>query len=194
MVVPPSTIYSSPEHIRGVARMPEVPSRAGVVRWQGALDLLRLVRRQPGCTRAAAAEAIGLSSGSAAEIPARLRELRLLDERPVSAAGRGRPTTALLAGSEGPLVAVVDIRHEDWEIAVADLAGGLVGQAHGPRPGDRPAALLRTLRRALDKTIPGNGSRLRAVSVSVPGTVQGGLLAQATPPGCPEAGSGGLSS
>jgi predicted NBD/HSP70 family sugar kinase len=174
--------------------MPEVPSRAGVVRWQGALDLLRLVRRQPGITRAAAAQALGLSSGSAAEITARLRELRLLDERPVPAAGRGRPTTALLAGSEGPLVAVVDIRHEDWEIAVADLAGGLVGQAHGRRPGDRPAALLRTLRRALDKTIRGYGSRLRAVSVSVAGTVQGGRLVQASTMGWPAVDLGELSS
>ncbi len=172
--------------------MPEVPSRAAVARWQGSLDLLRLVRRQPGITRAAAAQALGLSSGSAAEITARLRELRLLDERPAAPGGRGRPTTALHASPEGPLVAVVDIRHEDWEIAVADLAGGLVGQARGRRPGNRPAALLAALRRALDKTIRGYRNRLRSVSVAVAGTVQDNRLVQASTLGWQEVDLGAL--
>ena len=66
-------------------------SRVAVARWQGALDLLRLVRREPGITRAAAAQALRLSSGSATEIAARLRDLRLLDERPAASGGRGRP-------------------------------------------------------------------------------------------------------
>jgi predicted NBD/HSP70 family sugar kinase len=170
----------------------EVPSRAGVARWQGALDVLRLVRRQPGITRAAAARAVGLSSGSAAEITARLRELRLLDERPAASAGRGRPTTTLHAGPDGPLVAVVAIRHEDWEIAVADLAGGLVGQARGRRPGNRPAAPLAALRRALDKTMRGYGNRLRSVSVAVAGTVQDNRLVQASTLGWPEVDLGDL--
>jgi predicted NBD/HSP70 family sugar kinase len=149
-------------------------------RWQGALDLLRLVRRQPGVTRAAAAQTLGLSSGSATEITARLRDLRLLDERPVASGGRGRPTTALHASPAGPLVAVVDIRHEDWAVAVADLAGDLVGQARGRRPGTRPAILLAALRRALDKTRREYRDRLRAVSVAVAGTVRGTRLVQAS--------------
>jgi predicted NBD/HSP70 family sugar kinase len=173
--------------------MPEVTSRAGVARWQGALDLLRLVRRQPGTTRTAAAQALGLSSGSAAEITARLRELRLLDERPAAPAGRGRPTTALHPSPDGPLVAVVDIRHEDWEVAVADLAGELVGQARGRRPGTGPAALVAALRRALDKTIRGYRSRLRAVSVAAAATVRGNRLVQASTLGWQEVDLGALS-
>ena len=155
-------------------------SRAAVARWQGALDLLRLVRQQPGITRAAAAQTLGLSSGSATEIAARLRDLRLLDERPAASGGRGRPTTALHASPEGPLVAVVDIRHADWEVAVADLTGGLVTRARGRRPGTRPAPLLAALRRALDKTIQGYPHRVRAVSVAVAGTVRGHRLVQAS--------------
>jgi predicted NBD/HSP70 family sugar kinase len=167
-------------------------SRVAAARWQGALDLLRMVRREPGTTRAAAAQTLRLSSGSATEIAARLRDLRLLDERPVASGGRGRPTTALHAHPEGPLVAVVDIRHADWEVAVADLTGGLVTQARGRRPGKRPATLLAALRRALDKTIQGYRHRLRLVSVAIAGTVRGDRLVQASTLGWHEVNLSGL--
>src|SRR5918992_898728 len=64
-------------------------------RWHGALAVLAEMRRTPGVTRAAVVQRLGLSSGSATEITARLRELALLTETPAAATGRGRPTTVL---------------------------------------------------------------------------------------------------
>jgi predicted NBD/HSP70 family sugar kinase len=169
-----------------------VVGRAEAARWQGALDLLRLVSRQPGITRAAAARSLGLSSGSAAEITARLRDLSLLDERPAPSAGRGRPTTLLRAGSQGPLVAVVNVRHEDWEVATVDLEGDLVPLSRGRRPGEGPAELIAALRTALDEVRRLCGPRLFAVSVAVAGAVQDNRLVQASTLGWHEVDLGDL--
>jgi predicted NBD/HSP70 family sugar kinase len=171
-----------------------VVGRAEAARWQGALDVLRLVSRQPGITRAAAAQALGLSSGSAAEITARLRDLSLLDERPAPPTGRGRPTTILRAGPRGPLVAVVDIRHEDWEVAAADLEGDLVRLSRGRRPRESPAELIAALRAALDEVRRVYGPRLCAISIAVAGAVQDDRLVQASTLGWHEVDLGDLQS
>ena len=64
--------------------------RARAARWRVAADVLDQVRRRPGITRAELARRLRLSSGSATEITARLRELRLLTEAPAPVA-RARP-------------------------------------------------------------------------------------------------------
>ncbi|WP_344845697.1 winged helix-turn-helix domain-containing protein [Nonomuraea dietziae] len=48
------------------------PSRVGDARWRGAWRFLEEMRREPGVTRAVVAQRLGLSSGSATEITARL--------------------------------------------------------------------------------------------------------------------------
>src|SRR4051794_7990700 len=97
--------------------------RARDVRWHGALAVLDELRRDPGVTRAAVARRLDLSTGSATEITARLRDLALLAETPAATAGRGRPTTALTPHPDGPVVIAVDLRQEDWRCAVAALDG-----------------------------------------------------------------------
>src|SRR5919108_2661675 len=92
-------------------------------RWRGAIAVLEEMRRNPGVTRAALATRLGLSSSSATEITARLRELALLAEAPAAATGRGRPTTVLAPHPQGPVVLAVDLRQEDWRCAVAALDG-----------------------------------------------------------------------
>src|SRR5918992_3795753 len=92
-------------------------------RWHGALAVLAEMRRTPGVTRAAVVQRLGLSSSSATEITARLRELALLAEAPAAATGRGRPTTVLAPHPQGPVVLAVDLRQEDWRCAVAALDG-----------------------------------------------------------------------
>ncbi|MCV7013474.1 MarR family transcriptional regulator, partial [Mycolicibacterium madagascariense] len=62
-------------------------------RWLGAAQLIGVIRAEPGITRAAAAQRLGIGSGGAADLVARLRRARLLDETPAPASGRGRPTT-----------------------------------------------------------------------------------------------------
>src|SRR6266536_839908 len=81
------------------------------LRWRGALDALAVVRREPGITRAELARRAGLSSGSATDIAARLRELSLLQEAPAPVTGRGRPTTVLGAHPDGPLALAVELRY-----------------------------------------------------------------------------------
>jgi predicted NBD/HSP70 family sugar kinase len=149
-------------------------------RWPGALDVLGEVRRTPGVTRAEAARRLGLGSGSATEITARLRALDLLDEVPAPVVGRGRPTTSLRPHPRGPLVAVVEVRYESWRCAVSEIDGRpstVVTRRHGHGDGHQAvreiAGTLRDLRRR-------HGRRLRAVSVSVAGAVRHGRLVQAT--------------
>ena len=154
--------------------------RAEAARFQAAADLLRLVRQRPGLTRSAAAAELGLSSGSATEIAARLRGLGLLDEQPAPATGRGRPSTVLGAGPDGPLAAVVDIRHEDWRAALVDLTGARTPLGAGRHTGGPPDELLGTIRRTLRNAHRRYGSRLRAVSVAIVGTVRGERLMQAS--------------
>jgi DNA-binding IclR family transcriptional regulator len=48
------------------------------LRWRRALEVLAIVRRHSGITRVELARRAGLSSGSATEITARLRDLALL--------------------------------------------------------------------------------------------------------------------
>ena len=107
------------------------PDRRRDLRWRGALDALGVVRRQPGITRAELARRAGLSSGSATEITARLRELALLVEAPAPVTGRGRPTTVLAAHPRGPLVLAVDLRHEDWRLALGAIDGSLADAGAG---------------------------------------------------------------
>lgn len=147
-------------------------------RWQGALDVLGQVRREPGITRAEAARRLGLGSGSATEIVGRLRALDLLEEGPAPVVGRGRPTTALLPHPRGPLVVAVELRFDQWRCATAGLDGRpetvLVRRHEGD--GERIVAeiarSLRDLRRR-------HGRRLRAVSLAVAGAVRDGRLVQA---------------
>ncbi|GAA3168156.1 ROK family transcriptional regulator [Planomonospora alba] len=152
--------------------------RARDARWRGALAVLEEMRREPGVTRAGVAQRLGLTTGSATEITARLRELALLAETPAAASGRGRPTTVLHPHPEGPLVVAVDLRQEDWRLAVAALDGRPhVAEAatHGDRePGRVAAAIAAAVRRVHRR----HGGRVRAVSVAVAATVGHGGVVQ----------------
>lgn len=152
--------------------------RAETLRAQGALAVLRCAHRFPGITRAEAAARLGLSSGSAADIMGRLREARLLAEAPApQTGGRGRPTSALVAHPEGPLVAVVDISHATWTVTTAAVGGTL-----GPAPVHRHLGLPaeEVLPAVRDALLDLHGPRLRAVGVAIPGTVHGHTVVEAT--------------
>jgi predicted NBD/HSP70 family sugar kinase len=152
--------------------------RARNARWRGALAVLEEMRREPGVTRAAVARRLGLTTGSATEITARLRDLALLTETQAATSGRGRPTTVLGPHPEGPLVVAVDIRQEDWRCAVAALDGApVVAEARAHAPGD-PAASIAAIARAVRRVHDRHGHRVRAVSVAVAATVRGGGVVQ----------------
>ena len=142
-------------------------------RWRAPLELLELVRREPGITRAAAAHRLRLSTGSATEITTRLRGLALLVEVPAPITGPGRPTTALVAHPRGPVALVVDLRHEGWRTAVAGLDGLTEVSPEHPHEDPAPAHVLARIGREIARARRRYRRRLRAVSIAVPGTVVG---------------------
>jgi predicted NBD/HSP70 family sugar kinase len=145
----------------------------------GALAVLRLVHERPGIPRSEAARLLGISSGSATEITARLRERELLTERPPGQAlHRGRPSGLLLPHPAGPLVCAVEIAYGGWRLAAVELGGEIVHRVEGRRA-RTPAATLADVRRGLAGLHAELGPRIRAVGVSVSGTVSGDRLLQA---------------
>ncbi|MFD0691746.1 ROK family transcriptional regulator [Actinomadura fibrosa] len=152
---------------------------ARALRSQGALAVLRFVHAHPSATRADASRALGLSSGSATEITARLKAARLLDEAaPPRTGGRGRPSPVLAPHPEGPLVCVVDISHERWRVACVELGGGVLDSEQGRHSGS--ADVVGLLAGRVTAVHARHGRRLRAVSVSVAGTVRGTTIVQAS--------------
>ncbi|MEU5790354.1 ROK family transcriptional regulator [Micromonospora purpureochromogenes] len=153
--------------------------RAEAARWLTASQVLATLHRRPGITRAAMAAELRLTSGFATEITARLRDLRLLTETPAPARGRGRPTTLLRPHPEGPVVLAVDLRQEDWRHAVATIDGQLREVRHRSHRTREPATVLAAVRDSVEATRNRYGTRLRAVSLAVAGTVHDGHLVQA---------------
>ncbi|WP_205718689.1 ROK family transcriptional regulator [Actinomadura sp. WMMA1423] len=151
---------------------------ARALRSQGALAVLRYVHAHPSAKRADAARALGLSSGSATEITGRLKASRLLDEAAAPTGGRGRPSPALVAHRDGPLVSVVDISHERWRVACVELGGRVVTQEAGAHSGTPD--ILGTLGDHVATLHARYGRRLRAVSACVAGTVSGTTVVQAS--------------
>ena len=153
--------------------------RSGTARWHTASRVLSQVRRDPDITRAAMAQALQLTSGQATEVTARLRSLRLLTEAPAPPYGRGRPTTLLRPHPKGPLLLVIDLRQEDWRSAVVTVEGRLHDLRTRRHRGREPESVVATLRRAVTRAASRYGSRLRAVSVAVSGTVHSNCVVQA---------------
>src|SRR6185312_4784255 len=103
--------------------MAQDPRQAPQMRWLSAAQLIAVVRSEPGITRAAAAQRLGIGTGGATELVARMRQALLLDETPAPAQGRGRPTTVLGPHADGPLVLAADLRATDWRLALAGIDG-----------------------------------------------------------------------
>ena len=164
---------SSPFEEKGA----DVTDRTRAARWRVAADVLDLLRRQPGITRAELARQLRLSSGSAAEVTARLRELRLLSESPGPAHGRGRPTGVLAAHPDGPLVLAVELGHQDWRCAAVGLDGRVDPATRHPHDRD-PQRVLAALAAEIDTARQRWTGRVRAVSLAVAGTVRDGRLVQ----------------
>jgi predicted NBD/HSP70 family sugar kinase len=147
------------------------PSRAG--------EVLAAVHRTPGIARAELAARVGLSSGLASDLVARLVGAGWLSEgEPAVAAGRGRPTRTLWPDPHGPLVLSAAIFQETWRIEVCAL-GGAVVDARAASHDRRREAVLAAIGDGLAQLWAIHGERLRAIAVAVPGTVSGTRLVQA---------------
>lgn len=148
-------------------------------RFSLAAELLRAVHANPGATRASIARGLGMSSGVAADTVRRLVASGLVCEGPAVATGaRGRPTRMLGPHPQGPLVAVAAVAHECWEVAAVEVGGGVV--EHQKRPHGRGRKkTFDQLALALEALCERYRGRVRAIVVSVPGSVSGGRLVQA---------------
>ena len=145
--------------------------QAAHLRWLGAAQLIAVVRAEPGITRTAAAQRLGIGSGGATELMARMRNLRLLGESPAPVQGRGRPTTVVGPHDEGPLVLAVDLRSADWRLALAGIDGEpeIVDQATGT--GADQDRVRAQLIKAIGAAYRRNPKRIRAIAVAAPGPV-----------------------
>jgi predicted NBD/HSP70 family sugar kinase len=147
--------------------------------WQTAADVLGLIARQPGITRAAVAKQLRLSTSSTTEVTARLRDLHLLTETPAPSQGRGRPTTVLRPHPRGPVVLAMELRQAGWRSAAVSLDGVLLDQQSTRHRSRRPSAVLAALQAGVDRAKEQYGDRLLAVSLAVAGTVRDDHLMQA---------------
>ena len=163
--------------------MAQDPGQAAQMRWLGASQLIAVVRSEPGITRAAAAQRVGIGSGGAAELVARMRQARLLDETPAPAKGRGRPTTELGPHADGPLVLAADLRATDWRLALAGIEGVPRVVAQAEYVDADLGAVLTQLADAIGGVYRRKSKRLRAIAVSAAGPISGAKLGQFTPRG-----------
>ena len=157
-----------------------VSAHAERLRWHTAAQLLTVMRDAPGITRAAAAARLGIGSGSASELTARLRKAHLVDEVRAPAQGRGRPTAVLAAHPEGPLIAAADLGVAGWRLAIAGVDGRPEIVAHDEYAGHELSAALTGMSRAIGAVHRRHADRLAALSVSVAGTVSDARLVQFT--------------
>jgi predicted NBD/HSP70 family sugar kinase len=153
---------------------------AAQARWLGAAQLIDVVRSEPGITRAAAAQRLGISSGGATELVARMRQALLLDETPAPAQGRGRPTTVLEPHPSGPLVLAADLRATDWRLAVAGIDGVPEIVTRAEYAAEQLEPVLGQLADAIGRIYRRNAKRLSAIAVAVAGTVSDAKLVQFT--------------
>lgn len=160
--------------------MAQDPGQAVQARWLSAAQLIGVVRSEPGITRAVAAQRLGIGSGSATELVARLRQSRLLDETPAPAQGRGRPTTILGPHRDGPLVLAADLRAADWRLALAGIDGVPQVVAQAGCAGEDLDVVLSALADAIGTLYRRKAKRLRAIAISVAGTISGAKLVQFT--------------
>lgn len=152
---------------------------ANRARFPLAVEVLRAVHAEPQITRTGLARRLGMSSGVAADTVGRLVASELLIEGPAIATGaRGRPTRALGPHPQGPLVAVAAVAHESWEVATVEVGGGVLEYRERPHARDR-ARVLGEVGLALRAVCERSRGRVRAIAISVPGTVSGARLVQA---------------
>jgi predicted NBD/HSP70 family sugar kinase len=144
-------------------------------------ELLRLVHTRPGITRADAARTLGVGTGAATEVVARLGQASLVAEAPARPSGaRGRPTTVLLPHPAGPVIAAAALTHEAWRVDVVELGGGTLETRRGGHDGRDADAVVATVAATVAALRRRYGERLRGLGISAPGTVSRRMVLDAS--------------
>ncbi|GAA4932973.1 ROK family transcriptional regulator [Actinoplanes utahensis] len=143
-------------------------------------ELLRVVHRHPGVTRADAARLLGIGTGAATELVTKLSRAALLTQAPAAPSGaRGRPTTVLLPHPGGPLVLALAITQEAWRLDVVELGGATLASRSDRHHHARWAEVRDSVAAAIKDLLARYGDRLRAIGISVPGPVSRSLRLEA---------------
>ena len=141
----------------------------------GTVEVLDYVRRHASCTRAELVEATGLSRALVGQRLAALTDHGLVAEGGVGPSTGGRaPRTVRFRADAGHLL-VADLGATSIDVAVADLAGGIL--AHAAEPADiaaGPEAVLGRVEALLEQCVdrtdtPGD---LFGIGIGVPGPVE----------------------
>jgi predicted NBD/HSP70 family sugar kinase len=142
--------------------------------------LLQAVHAHPGLTRVAAAGLLGIGTGAATEVVARLVEAGLLAEEPAAPTGaRGRPTRHLAPHPDGPLVLACAITQESWRVDAVQLGGEAIATILGEHRDQGGPEVLSVLAAAIRRLRRRFHGRIRGLGVSVPGTILGGRMLDA---------------
>jgi predicted NBD/HSP70 family sugar kinase len=135
-------------------------------------ELLRVAHAHPGVTRADAARLLGVGTGAATEIVARLAQAALIAEEPAARSGaRGRPTTVLVPHPEGPLVLAAEITQEVWRVQAVELGGKVLATTGEEHDSAAWAEVAGPLTAAIGELRDQYAGRPRALGLSAPGTV-----------------------
>lgn len=103
----------------------------------------------------------------------------MVAEGPAPATGsRGRPTGSLGPHPQGPVAVLAAISHESWEVATMVL-GGEVNSYRTQRHDRNRSSVVTEVEEALGEVCASHGAAVRAIVVSLPGTVSGTRLVQA---------------
>jgi predicted NBD/HSP70 family sugar kinase len=147
-----------------------------------ASELLRAVHANPGLTRADASRLIGIGTGAATELVARLAAAELIAEQPaLRSGGRGRPTTVLGPHPSGPLVAAASITHESWRVDVVELGGTAVATAAGEHDErGRGDEVVRAIGAVVSRFRRRLGPRIQGFGIAAPGIITQGRLLEAS--------------
>ncbi len=144
-------------------------------------ELLRVVHTRPGVTRADAARLLGVGTGAATELVARLGQAALLAEAPATPSGsRGRPTTILVPHPAGPLVLAASITHEAWRVDVVELGGAVLTTITAHHTGTGWPEVAAAVVAAVNQLLIRYPGRPRALGISVPGIVSPDLRLNAS--------------
>ena len=146
-------------------------------RWGTATQFLHYVRRNTHSRRSDVTRFLELSSSSATELSSRLRRAHLITEDPTTASGPGRPSRIIAPHPLGPVVAAVEVSTRGWRLAIAEVTGPPQQLHHAPLP-TLPGIFLDELSGHIAHLREVFGTRLMAVSVSVPATVRQGRFAE----------------
>ena len=153
-----------------------LPEPSSARRYRSRQQLLEVIRRENGVTRADLSLITGLSRSAVAEAVQDLLNERLIAEDVLAAggrgAGRGRPSALLVAAGGIGSVVGIDFDHERVTVAVAGTDGRIRGEEHAAVNVDSEAAAALDVAVGMVHRLLGQTgtsmSEIRAIAAGVP--------------------------